>query len=159
MAVIPNTTLPCSPAAVKAKKAHLFSQPLQQLGVVMLQQWNVRSLIARLILKALSNQYAWVLTKQNGSQAISHIGMYRLTSSLSEGIPGKHFLPDKGEESTGGKLVLLLPCFFLLGMFLCRDDVWSCSSHSVNMRGCITHTLRLAERKDRKPRSLLIVDH
>lgn len=88
-----------------------------------------------------------MLTEQDGSQTINQVGMHTVTSSLSEGLPGKHFLPNKREESTGGKIILLLPYFFLLGMPLSGDDVWSGSSHSVNMREYITHTLEMAEKK------------
>lgn len=55
----------------------------------------------------------------------------------------------------GGKNVLLLPCFFLLGMHWSGPDIWSCSSHSVDVREYIAHTLEVAEKEPRKPRSLM----
>lgn len=40
-------------------------------------------------------------------------------------------------------------------MLLSGPDVWSCSSHSVDMREYIAHTLEVAEKEPRKPRSLM----
>lgn len=158
MAFTPNTFLPCPPVSVKAGKAHLFSQPRQQVAVIMLQQRNVRRkpVGARLVLRAFNNQHVWVLAKQNGSQTINHIGLYKLNSTVSEGFLEKHLL-DKREESTGGKLILLLPYFFLCGVLLPGDDTWSCSSHSVNMRGCINSHTEDVREEIRMTRSLMML--
>lgn len=97
-----------------------------------------------------------MLAKQNGSQTINHIGLYKLNSTVSEGFLGKYLL-DKREESTGGKLILLLPYFFLCGVLLPGDDTRSCSSHSVNMRGCINSHTEDVREEIRMPRSLMML--